>query len=94
MERVEDDPPSATDIVAGLALVRLKQTRLGSQLSAEHGCAADLAVSRHKGHASFGNTEEQAMRLREAAHFMQHAHAVCTWMRCSGVLGSCSEQQH
>ena len=77
MECVQDDPPSATDIAAGLALVRLKQTRLGQQLAREHGCAADLAVSKHFKHPSYGRTPEEVFRLREARHFMEHAHAIC-----------------
>lgn len=82
MECVQDDPPSATDIAAGLALVRLKQTRLGQQLAREHGCAADLAVAKHNKHAPYGRTPEEAMRVGEAAHFMQHAHAICTSCAC------------
>ena len=86
MECVQEDPPSATDIAAGLALVRLKQTRLGQQLAREHGCAADLAVAKHNKHLPFGRTPEEAMRVGEAAHFMQHAHAICTSGGCAALM--------
>lgn len=80
MERVENDPPSASDILAGLALVRLKQTRLGKQLSSELDCAADLAVSMHCGHSKYGTTPEEVSLIQDAAHYMQHAHAIYGWM--------------
>ena len=96
MECVQDDPPSATDIAAGLALVRLKQTRLGQQLAREHGCAADLAVSKHFKHPSYGRTPEEVFRLREARAIARElpGQIVPGGQTAPGVIVGCEHRRH